>query len=203
MSDRDPNTHDAAWVSISELARLKGLSKAAVSERVKGLVDKGQLATKPGKGKVVLVNLAAFDRVIGETTDLARSAGAETKRQVAQHQPGDPTTPIYTAEQARHMAYKAESARLDLEERQGKILPIAEIAAAVQTAGEALARAIDNLPSLADDLAAAVAKDGTTGARTLLKARARDIREAMARDLAAVLKHHAPPPSAPEEPPED
>ncbi len=203
MADPDPNTHDAAWVSISELARLKGLSKAAVSERVKGLVDKGQLATKPGKGKVVLVNLAAFDRVIGETTDLARAAGAETKRQAAQQQPGDPTTPVYTAEQARHMAYKAESARLDLEERLGKILPIAEIAAAVQSAGEALARAIDNLPSLADDLAAAVAKDGTTGARTLLKARARDIREAMARDLAAVLKHHAPPPSAPEEPPED
>lgn len=202
MSDRDPNTHDAAWVSISELARLKGLSKAAVSERVKGLVDKGQLATKPGKGKVVLVNLAAFDRVIGETTDLAKATGVETKRQTAQAQPGDPLTPIYTAEQARHMAYKAESARLDLEERQGKILPIAEIASAVQTVGEALARAIDNLPSLADDLAAAVAKDGTTGARTLLKARARDIREAMARDLAAVLKHHAPPPPPSEEPPE-
>jgi len=203
MTERSPNTHDAAWVSISELARLKGLSKAAVSERVKGLVERGQLATKPGKGKVVLVNLAAFDRVIGETTDLAKAAGAETKRQATHPLSGDPTTPIYTAEQARHMAYKAESARLDLEERQGKILPIVEIAAAVQTAGETLARAIDNLPSLADDLAAAVAKDGTTGARTLLKARARDIREALARDLAAVLKHHTPPPTAPEESPED
>ena len=202
MDEAAPNMTDAGWVSISELARLKGLGKAAVSERVSGFVAKGLLSTKPGKGKVKLVNLAAFDRVAGETTDLARAAGAETKRlnlapAAPPQPPADPLAPVYTAEQARHMAYKAESAKLDLEERQGKILQAAAVAAAITMAGEAIARAVDQMPALADDLAAAVAQTGAAGARTLLKARARDIRELMARELAAVL--NLAPPEAPAE----
>lgn len=207
MNEAAPNMTDAGWVSISELARLKGLGKAAVSERVSGFVAKGLLSTKPGKGKVKLVNLAAFDRVAGETTDLARAAGAETKRlnlapaAPPQLPPADPLAPVYTAEQARHMAYKAESAKLDLEERQGKILQAAAVAAAITMAGEAIARAVDQIPALADDLAAAVAQTGASGARTLLKARARDIREMMARELAAVL--NLTPPEAAAEPETD
>jgi DNA-binding Lrp family transcriptional regulator len=202
MAELDPNTPDAAWVSISELARLKGLSKAAVSERVKGLVDKGQLATKPGKGKVVLVNLAAFDRAIGETTDLARAAGAETKR-LTSSSARDDAAPIYTAEQARHMAYKAESARLDLEERQGKILSVADVAAAIATAGDAIARAIEQLPTMADDVAAAVAQAGASGARTALKAKARDLRDLVAKELAQALNLKSNPSEAPEDTPGD
>ncbi|QEL26142.1 hypothetical protein FQV39_28690 [Bosea sp. F3-2] len=203
MAEMDPNTPDAAWVSISELARLKGLSKAAVSERVKGLIQKGQLSTKPGKGKVVLVNLAAFDRVIGETTDLAKAAGAETKRLSTSPQPRDDAAPIYTAEQARHMAYKAESARLDLEERQSKILQVADVSNAIAAAGDAIARAIEKLPTMADDIASAVAQSGATGARTELKAKARDLRELVAKELAQALNLKPNPSEAPEETPDD
>lgn len=204
MAQPDPNTVDGAWVSITELAKLKGLGKAAISERVAGFVAKGLLSTKPGKGKVKLVNLAAFDRVAGETTDLAKAAGAETKRQHAAPLPSDPLAPIYTAEQARDMAYRAEMRRMDLEERQGKILQVADVAAAVTMAGEAIVRAIDQLPSLADDIAAAVAQSGAAGARTLLKAKARETRELMARELSNVLKL-APPAAtqAPDDQPED
>jgi hypothetical protein len=207
MAQPGPNMMDAGWVSISELARLKGLGKAAISERVAGYIAKGLLSTKPGKGKVKLVNLAAFDRIAGETTDLAKTTGAETRRQhaaAAPPPPTDPLAPVYTAEQARHMAYKAESAKLDLEERQGKILQVADVAAAITMAGEALARAIDQLPNLADDLAAAVAQTGAAGARTLLKAKARETRELMARELANVLKLTPPEaPQAPDDSPED
>lgn len=203
MAEMDPNTPDAAWVSISELARLKGLSKAAVSERVKGLVEKGQLSTKPGKGKVVLVNLAAFDRVIGETTDLAKAAGAETKRQAAMPSPRDDAAPIYTAEQARHMAYRAESARLDLEERQGKILQVADVSNAVTTAGDAIARAIEQLPTMADDVAAEVARSGASGARAALKAKSRELRELVAKELAQALNLKPNPSEAPEDTPGD
>ena len=204
MAQTDPNTSDAAWVSISELARLKGLGKAAISERVSGLVAKGLLSTKAGKGKIKLVNLAAFDRVVGETTDLAKAAGAETKRQNASPPPpGDPSAPIYTAEQARDMAYRAELRRMDLEERQGKLLPIADIAQAVTASAEALARAIETLPSLADDIAGAVAQSGAAGARTLLKAKARDIRELMTVELSKVLKLPPATTEVPDDPPED
>jgi hypothetical protein len=215
MAEIDPNTADAGWVSVSELARLKGLSKAAVSERVARFIRGGQLSTKPGKGKAKLVNLAAFDRVAGETTDLAKAAGHATRKQTAASAPSpslppgaDPLAPIYTAEQARHMAYKAESARLDLEERQGKIVAIAAVEQAVTAAAEALARAIEQLPTLADDIAAAVAQSGASGARTLLKAKARETRELMARELTAILANRpAPTPAnadpAPDDPPEE
>lgn len=203
MAETDPNTPDAAWVSISELARLKGLSKAAVSERVKGLIQKGQLSTKPGKGKVVLVNLAAFDRVLGETTDLAKAAGAETKRQAALPSPRDDGAPSYTAEQARHMAYKAESARLDLEERQGKILLVTDVVNAINAAGDAIARALDQLPTMSDDIAAAVGQAGASGARAALKAKARDLREHFAKELAQVLNLKPNSSEAPAEPPDD
>ena len=216
MAESDPNTADAGWVSVSELARLKGLSKAAVSERVARFIRGGQLSTKPGKGKVKLVNLAAFDRVAGETTDLAKATGHATRK--AQTVAGipspslppgaDPLAPVYTAEQARHMAYKAESARLDLEERQGKIVAIAAVEQAITAAAEALARAIEQLPTLADDLAAAVAQSGAAGARTLLKARARETRELMARELTAILATRpaetpATADPAPDDPPEE
>lgn len=215
MAEIDPNTGDAGWVSVSELARLKGLSKAAVSERVSRFIKGGQLSTKPGKGKVKLVNLAAFDRVAGETTDLAKAAGHATRKHTAAGTPApslppgaDPLAPIYTAEQARHMAYKAESARLDLEERQGKIVAIAAVEQAVTAAAEALARAVDQLPTLADDIAAAVAQSGAAGARALLKAKARETRELMARELTAILANRpAPTPAnadpAPDDPPEE
>jgi hypothetical protein len=216
MAETDPNTADAGWVSVSELARLKGLSKAAVSERVARFIKGGQLSTKPGKGKVKLVNLAAFDRVAGETTDLSKATGHATRK--AQTVAGipapslptnaDPLAPIYTAEQARHMAYKAESAKLDLEERQGKIVAIAAVEQAITAAAEALARAIDQLPTLADDLAAAVAQSGAAGARTLLKAKARETRELMARELTAILSTRpaaapATADPAPDDPPEE
>lgn len=216
MADSDPNTADAGWVSVSELARLKGLSKAAVSERVARFIKGGQLSTKAGKGKVKLVNLAAFDRVAGETTDLSKATGHATRK--AQTVAGipapslppnaDPLAPIYTAEQARHMAYKAESAKLDLEERQGKIVAITAVNQAMSKAGEAIARSLDQLPTLADDLAAAVAQSGAAGARTLLKSRAREIREMMTRELTALLATlPAPEPAtadpAPDEPPEE
>lgn len=215
MTDSDPNTADAGWVSVSELARLKGLSKAAVSERVARFIRGGQLSTKPGKGKVKLVNLAAFDRVAGETTNLAKASGHATRKQNAPGIPSpslppgaDPLAPVYTAEQARHMAYKAESARLDLEERQGKIVAIAAVEQAITAAAEALARAIEQLPTLADDLAAAVAQSGAAGARTLLKARARETRELMARELTAILANRpadtpATADPAPDDPPEE
>lgn len=208
MANSDPNTTDAGWVSVSELARLKGLSKAAVSERVAKFIRGGQLSTKPGKGKIKLVNLAAFDRIAGETTDLSKTTGADTRKQNAGPPAlppnADPLAPVYTAEQARHMAYKAESAKLDLEERQGKIVAIAAVDAALAKAGDALVRVIEQLPAMADDLAAAVAQSGASGARALLKAKARETRELMARELAAILNlRPTDPPPAPDDPPED
>jgi DNA-binding IscR family transcriptional regulator len=61
----------ALWVSISELARIKGRSKQAVSKRVKRLVENRVLETKGGDGGKVLVNRDGYDHATGAEIDRA------------------------------------------------------------------------------------------------------------------------------------
>ena len=171
----------ALLLTITELAKRKGVSKQAVSKRVARLQTEGKLTIHAGERGSRLVSLAEFDKAIGETTDLGRETAAATVRgsravdPVAGH--------VYTDEQARHMAYKADLARLDLDERLGKLVAVDKFADAGARIAEALVRVLDGLASRADDVASAVAKDGVTGARAVLKGMGRDLREALNREL--------------------
>jgi hypothetical protein len=165
--DTTPDTADGLWVSVSALAGLKGVAKQTISEKVARLVGDGKLETRPGKGKAKLINVAAYDRALGETTDLARQQGAATKQ--AATDPATPRDPTFTKHQADRAGYEAELKRLDLEERLGKLRTVEAIEDATVTCGETVVRLIDQLVLKADEIAAAVAKDGVTGARTALK----------------------------------
>jgi DNA-binding MarR family transcriptional regulator len=162
-------------LTIADIARRKGVSKQAVSKRVARLEAIGALTTHPGPRGTVLVSLAEYDRAVGETSELAY-AQAPAKPADAEH--------VYTREQAREKAYKADLAKLDLDERLGKLVAVEALASAAGAVAEAMVRAIDQMPGRADDLAAAVGKDGTTGARAALKTIARELRETLARELA-------------------
>jgi phage terminase Nu1 subunit (DNA packaging protein) len=178
-------TEPGAWVTITELAVLKGVGKATISERVGKLEAAGKLTSRRD-GRAKLVNVAAFDLAVGETTDFARAQTAATKRAgeaAPARPPGPADGPVYTAEQARHMAYKADLAELELKRRRAEVIETAEVAAAMARCAEALVRQIDQMPSRADDLAAAVARDGAAGARAALKAVARDLRDQLAREM--------------------
>lgn len=165
--DMQPNTADGLWISGSELAKLKGVTKQTVSERVARLVDAGKLEIRPGKGKAKLINVAAYDRAVGETTDLSRAQGAQTK--AATLDTATPRDPSFTKHQADKAGYEAELKRLDLEERLGRLRPVEEIEAAAIKLGETVVRLVDQLVERADEIAAAVAKDGVIGARGTLK----------------------------------
>lgn len=178
------------WLSISDLAKRKGLSKQALAERVARFEAAGKVATRPGAGRAKLVNVAEFDRAAGEIGDLAREQGAATRRAAvipppptAPPRPLDPDAPVYTVEQARNMAYKAELARLELEERQGKIVSVDVVRAAALKAGEEIVRVLERLPQAADDLAVALTKEGSHGVRLALKR----VGIAMRNDIAAAL----------------
>jgi DNA-binding MarR family transcriptional regulator len=156
---------DGVWMSVSELAARKNVTKQTISEIVSRLVDAGKLQTRPGKGKAKLVNVAEYDRVRGETTDLAREQGAETKSG-AEKLGRDPT---FTQHQATRAGYEAELKRLDLEERIGKLRRIEDIEQAAVRCGEAVVRVLEDKVLRAEELASAVAKDGVLGARKFLK----------------------------------
>jgi hypothetical protein len=82
--------------------------------------------------------------------------------------------------QARAAQYTADLKFLDLEERLGRVVPLAEVEEAAAKCAEATVRVIERLPTYADTIAAAVGKDGPAGARAKLKEIAREIRQAIA-----------------------
>ena len=178
MSDEPGLDLDAGlWLSISEIARQKDISRQAVAKRVDQLVALGKLQTKPGDNGTKLVNLAQYDRAIGETGDAFKEAGAETK---AEAETETPASPALRDHQARAARYTADLRFLDLEERLGRLVPVADVVNGAQLAAEAIIRAIDRLPSFAESMAGAVTKDGVAGARSFYKENAREVRQAIA-----------------------
>ena len=66
MSPEAAAACDTLWVSVTELAALKGVTKQTVSEKVARLEAAGQPPTKSGNGREKLVNCAEYDRALDE-----------------------------------------------------------------------------------------------------------------------------------------
>ena len=174
------------WVSISELAQLRGVDKAAISRRVARLTAQGLLATRAGKGGTKLVNVAEFDRAAGEATNAIRELNGRSASLAGAPQPNLAAAPILAREQARRTAYDADLKRLELEERLHRIAPLDRVRSASAEFTQTLARVIDALPMRAEEIHAAGAKDGVTGTRAALKAAARELREEAAKAMTSI-----------------
>lgn len=110
------------WVSVAELARLKGVSKQAVHKRVNRLAAEGLVSTRK-QGRELHVNVAEFDRAVGETTDPAQALRNGKPATTAP----DSNASSYTAARAAREGYQAENARLDLEARLGRLVDRDEV----------------------------------------------------------------------------
>lgn len=164
------------WVSISELARLRGVDKAAISRRVARLEVQGLLRTQRGKQGTKLVPLALFDKVCSEVTDAIRQANGAPASAAS-------TDPILSREQARRAGYDADLKKLDLDERLGRLVAVDKVNEGMTECGQRMARIIDQMPTRAEEVASAIAKDGVQGARAILKTLAREIRDELARAM--------------------
>jgi DNA-binding IscR family transcriptional regulator len=185
------------WLPVTDLAKAQKVSKQALSKRVLRLEGQGLLTTKLGPRGQKLVNVGEFDRVAEETLDAKQAQNGRKSRAAAPDDGGDDFfSPILAREQARKVAYQADLAKLNRDERLGKLLPIEKIADAAAQCAEALVRVIDQLPARADEVASAVAKDGEAGARAFLRSVARDMRERMADEMQrlAAMSGEAPGP---------
>ena len=138
---------EGLWLTVADLARERGITRQSAGERVARLVRLGRLATRPGKGRSVLVNLAEFDRAAGDTVDAVRSLNGRGDARAASPavNGGDP---VLAREQARRAAYQADNAALDLAERRKELTLVSEVveagAAAVTTMRAAYALAIND-----------------------------------------------------------
>jgi DNA-binding MarR family transcriptional regulator len=161
------------WETITALAERRGVSKGAMSRMVKRFETLGLLSSKPGDDRrVKLVNVAEFDRAASDATDAVRELNGSAR-----------ASGSLAEAQTRRASYDADLKRLQLEERLGKLIPIEDAQDSMVKCAEGLVRVIDQVSARAEELAAAVAKDGEAGALTYLKGFARDLRELLARSM--------------------
>lgn len=182
--------HDGVWLSITELAKFRGVGKSTISEKVADLVAAGLVQTKPApRGRGKLVHLASFLRATNATGDASKELVAAIKAPPADD--GDDASPrdsSYRLEQERAKRLEADMRELDLAERRGDLVSIKRLASVAESVAGKIVAAIEQLPSHAEDMAAAVARDGTAGARMQYRANVRELRSAIAELLPELLE---------------
>jgi DNA-binding transcriptional ArsR family regulator len=158
----------AGWLTVSELARVRGVDKAAISRRVARLEAAGALTTRPGPRGSKLIEASEFARAVEDLTDIVREANGRhgaSGRDLVGAAPGDP---ILVREQARRTKIAADTAQLQFDALKGELVPISDFSDKVTVQGETLARVIDRIPDEAIALAGAEAKNGSAFAQALM-----------------------------------
>jgi hypothetical protein len=140
------DVNDGIWLSVSDVASLRGVTKQAISKRLLALA--GKITTRRD-GNRLLINVAEFDRVTGAETDPAQ---ALRNRELPLAKPdGNKAAADFSEQRARREGYDAEMARLKLEELQGKLIPVADVEDAMVRCATVLLRVIEQLPGESDD----------------------------------------------------
>lgn len=182
---------DGLWVGLRELSRLKGVDVAVISRRVARFVDEGKLTHRPGPRGAKLINRAEYDRLVGETGDPVKERAADTARlfrdgddaPLAPKGEPDPATAAASSAKRSEALYSAELKKLELGERLGELVSIADLRMAVDKCGASIATLIERIPLRASEMAAAVAKQGEIGAREVLNQVAFDVAQSIAAAL--------------------
>lgn len=179
-------------MSLSDLARERGWSKQAIYKNLQRWAEAGRVVATRKEGRALLVKVAEYDSARGEIGDVAKQTGEATKKGLA-HDSGvpllDPIEPVYTREQARAKQYEADIKEIELAKLRGELIEVMQLRDAATVAAESMLRAIDQLPSRAEELANAT-KMPIAQCRQFLKASARDLRQ-RATDVFASLAANA------------
>lgn len=173
-----PDLPEIVWKSLSEIAAMRGVTKVAIKKRVDKFEAEGLLTTRRN-GRERQVDLAAFDKAIGVAGDAYREQAAATARE-EKVESGQPSA--LRDAQTEKAQWEARRSALDVSERLGKLVPVAEVETAMVRAGEAIVRAIEQLPSFAGEIMTA-ARDGEPALRRKL----RDIKDQIRRRAADAL----------------
>lgn len=177
----DQSVNDGLWLSLTELAQLRGVSKPAISQNLKNWKARGVEVATRMEGRALLINVAHYDMARGEAGNVAFAQEPEA---VEPKLPGASTDPVFAREQAREKGYAADLKKLQLGRELQTTVAIDRAEDDIARLLEPIVKAIDRLPSRADDLAAAIANGGAAGVRNELKVVAADLRN----DVAAAME---------------
>jgi DNA-binding IscR family transcriptional regulator len=194
MSNVDVSAEPDLWLSISELAVSRGVTKGPLSRRVARLEEQGLLQARPGSRGSKLINVAEFDRVTNATTDIVRATNGGAAAPERQDRGGGSEKEglVYSQEQARNASYSAELKWLELEERRKNLCRKEDVISATATCADLVVREIEGLSHYADEIAAAVGVDGAVGARRVLKQAIFELRNSIADAFGDISKNSVP-----------
>lgn len=184
------NEPAGVWITIAELAKRKNVSRQTAHERVSKLESQGLVQTRM-QGRSRLVELATYDRAVGQVGDAAREIGAETKRDMAA--PAEPRTPAETGKlrdaQADRAQYEAKLKALEYAERIGQLVPVKGphgIETALVRVSEKILKDLDQPLNWVGEMMEK-AREGEPALRRLLRAKIREQRMKIATHIAGLV----------------
>lgn len=170
--------------SVSQIAERDGVSRQAVSKKVKSLVDKQGLSVeRDSQGRIQAVNVAEYDHLCGRYGDPSK-AQAPRRDSLRELPEGE----SYNEALRQKTWHEAEKRRIELDELKKQLVRVDRLKDAISQVGEDIVRVLDRLPNATDDLAAAVTREGTHGLRVALKNLAVKMRQDVAQALAALAE---------------
>lgn len=156
--------HDAVMWTVKAVADRDGISKQAVSKRARKFADEQSLIVeRDGLGRILRLNVVQYDQLRGRFGDPAKAQAPKPKAE--QRAPAKDSFDEARRVQAWH---DAELSRLKIEEAKRELIRVDALLPVIDEARETIAGVVQRLPNVADDLAAAVAREGSHGARVFL-----------------------------------
>lgn len=179
----DQTVNDGLWLSLTDLAQARGVSKPAISQNLRKWKERGVAIPTRMEGRTLLINVAAYDAARGEVGSAAYAQEPEKDEPA----PKTGTDPVFAREQAREKAYSADMKKLALAREMRTMVPVDTADDELARVAEPIIKAIDRLPAMSDDIAAAISQNGVQGVRAALKAVAADLRNQVADGLASLV----------------
>lgn len=171
----------SVMLSIAALAERDGVSKPAVSRKVKQLASgHGLTVERDERGRVAGVNVAEYDELRGRFGDPSKIQSPPPPNAPV------PTNETYDEALRQRTWTEAERSRIRLAAERRELISREGTIAALAQCGEEIGRTIDRLAGAADELAVAVAKDGVHGLRVAIKQITFRMKGEVANSLAAV-----------------
>ncbi|WP_424361087.1 hypothetical protein [Methylocystis parvus] len=201
---------NADWVSVSDLAKARGVSHQAISKRVRSLSRRGTVPMRRA-GKVLLIHRPSFEALAVALHDPAqdlrnRPRIPEAMEAIAQPISGailsmatplgDDRSGAYDDAAAREKNAKAALAEMELAKRRAELVPARDLEEACVKAATALGQRISALKSKFGQLYAA-ARGGEEALRVALNAEVDELSRAIAADMAALASNAGAPEETP------
>ncbi|WFS01604.1 winged helix-turn-helix domain-containing protein [Rhizobium tumorigenes] len=177
---------DGLWVTVAELARRKNITRQTASERIARLEKEGLITTRLD-GRSRMVELATFDRIVGQTGNAFREQGADTKRAAAGTSKSATSGALRDAQSDR-ANYEAKLKALDLAERIGQLVPVRGehgVETALVKVTEAIVRELGAPMNWISDILEN--REGEPGLRRLIRKKILEMRTDIANKLASIV----------------